>query len=73
MAQVTLMLQKVNESRLQRGKAGTFLIFMHNMEGCMTTMGSFAFEVSDDNPLLEDRRETWRNHLFRMLNDGIIQ
>ena len=76
MAQMKAMLKATNESRIKRGSAGTFLVFMHNMEGCMTNMVPFAFKVGGDdgkNPLPEDRRETWRSHLLRMLNDGIIQ
>ncbi|KAI0752799.1 hypothetical protein C8Q80DRAFT_1267288 [Daedaleopsis nitida] len=73
MAQMKLMLKTTNETRIQRGAAGTFLVMMHNMEGCMTNMVPFAFTVRGENPLPEDRRQTWRSELLRMLNNGIIQ
>ena len=76
LAQLKLMLKNLNETRREKGASGTFLVFKHNMEGCMTNMVPFAFSVGGDNgrdPLPEDRRETWRAHLLRMLNSGLIQ
>ncbi|KAI0690786.1 hypothetical protein C8T65DRAFT_699913 [Cerioporus squamosus] len=73
MAQMRLMVKTTNESRVQRGAAGTFLVMLHNVEGCMTNMVPFAFQITGEDPLPEDSKHNWRSTLLHMLNSGIVQ